>query len=97
MVTTNDPAAVLRGPDDAHSPRLNFDIPDALLAEVDFKWLMAGLGWQIDMARLGDDPVYAARLLDWARNSDSPALRECAATLLAHIDSAGTSRHDHGD
>lgn len=64
---------------------LNFEIPDVLLAQVDFKWLMAGQGWQIDMARLDDDPVYTARLLAWAMQSDSKALHHCAAMLQAQL------------
>lgn len=62
----------------------------ALLAEVDFKWLMAGHGWDIDVARLGADPAYAAKLLDWAMHSDSPALRDSAAKLLAQVDNTQT-------
>ena len=63
----------------------------ALIAEVDFKWLMAGHGWDIDMARLGVDPAYAAKLVDWAMRSDSPALRESAAKLLAQVVNTGAS------
>ncbi|MDP2371662.1 hypothetical protein [Rhodoferax sp.] len=58
--------------------------PDArasLLAEVEFKWLMAGHGWWIDMARFHRDPVYATELLDLALASQSSALRDCAAVL----------------
>lgn len=67
------------------TPRLNIDTPGVLLAQVDFKWLMAGQGWQVDMARLGDDPVYTARLLAWALQSNSNALRHCAAMLQAQL------------
>lgn len=78
-------------PESTTSPKLNFDIPESLLAEVDFKWLMAGHGWQIDTARLGSDPEYAARVLQWALDSDSPALRDCATALQAQIAAARTS------
>ena len=67
------------------------DMRAALIAEVDFKWLMAGHGWDIDMARLGVDPAYAAKLVDWAMRSDSPALRESAAKLLAQVAPAQSS------
>ena len=67
-------------------PQLNFEIPDALLAEVDFKWLMAGHGWHVDMVRFGEDLVYTARLLDWAMRSNSQALRACADALQGHFD-----------
>lgn len=55
----------------------------ALLAEVDFKWLMAGHGQWIDLARLHDDASYAENLLGLALESPSFALRECAALLQA--------------
>jgi len=89
IASTSPHAGVDPEVDRLPSPQLNFEIPEALLAEVDFKWLMAGHGWQVDMARLGDDPTYAARLLTWAMNSDSPALRECAAALMAQKDDTG--------
>lgn len=91
MVTTKTSPHAGNEPSDGEHRGLNFDIPDALLAEVDFKWLMAGHGWDIDMARLGDDPAYAAGLLDWAKRSDSSALRECAAKLEAQINNAKAS------
>ena len=64
--------------------------PDArvsLLAEVDFKWLMAGQGWWIDVTRLHGDPSYAAGLIRFALSSHSFALRGCAALLQAQIGS----------
>jgi len=67
-------------------PQLNFDIPDSLLAEVDFKWLMAGHGWHVDVARLRSDPAYAAQILGKAMASEFEALRDCAATLSKLID-----------
>ncbi|MFC5519542.1 hypothetical protein [Polaromonas jejuensis] len=57
----------------------------SLLAEVDFKWLMAGQGWWIDTSRFHSDPSYAAGLLRLAMASPFFALRDCAATLLAQI------------
>lgn len=64
----------------------NTSVPQAdervlLLEEVNFKWLLAGMGLWIDMVRFHDDPVYAARFLALAEASDSPALRKCAASL----------------
>ena len=80
------------GPGDGGAaPGPAVDMRAALIAEVDFKWLMAGHGWDIDMARLGVDPVYAAKLVDWAMRSDSPALRESAAKLLAQVAPAQSS------
>lgn len=65
-----------------------------LLAEVDFKWLMAGEGQWIDATRFHCDPVYAAGLIRWALASPSFALRECAAVLQAEIGSH--TRHGIG-
>ena len=55
----------------------------ALLAEVDFKWLMAGQGWWVDTARFHRDPVYAEQFLGSALASPCAALRECAICLRA--------------
>lgn len=71
-------------------PRVDEAVPSAdervsLLAEVDFKWLMAGLGWWIDTTRFHSDPSYAAGFLRLAMASQSFALRECAASLQAQI------------
>lgn len=63
----------------------------SLLAEVDFKWLMAGQGWWIDTRRFHADPVYASSFLRLAMGSPSFALRDCAALLLAQIDAAATT------
>jgi hypothetical protein len=69
-----------------HSAQANASVPEAderllLLEEVNFKWLLAGMGLWIDMVRFHNDPVYAARFLALAEASDSPALRQCAASL----------------
>jgi hypothetical protein len=55
----------------------------ALLAEVDFKWLMAGQGWWVDTARFHRDPAYAAQFLLSALASPCMALRNCARGLQA--------------
>jgi hypothetical protein len=94
VTVTQPPLHTEKEPESTTTPQLNFDIPDALLAEVDFKWLMAGHGWQIDTAKLGCDPEYAAHVLQWALDSDSPALRQCAMALQAQIESARTSSKD---
>ena len=52
-----------------------------VLAEVDFKWLMAGEGWWIDSTRFHSDATYAARFLTSALYSSSNVLRECAESL----------------
>ncbi len=52
-----------------------------LLEEVNFKWLLAGMGLWIDMVRFHSDPAYAAHFLAVAEASASLALRSCAASL----------------
>lgn len=53
---------------------------DALLAEVDFKWLMAGQGWWVDTARFHGDPDYAAQFL---RSASRHLVRHCVNARLA--------------
>ena len=81
-----------RGSAFVNSAGPNFDISESLLAEVDFKWLMAGHGWRVDTTRFHDDAAYASQLLHSAMGSESAALRRCAAEFLARI--AGTGRPD---
>lgn len=69
-----------------HPAQIKSSVPQAdervlLLEEVNFKWLLGGMGLWIDMVRFHNDPVYAARFLALAEASDSPALRKCAASL----------------
>lgn len=76
-----------------HSAQANASVPEAdervlLLEEVNFKWLLAGMGLWIDMVRFHQDPVYAARFLALAEASESPALRKCAAALQGKKESA---------
>lgn len=52
-----------------------------LLAEVDFKWLMAGQGCWVDPQRLLTDPIYANQCLQAALHSPCDALRQCARSL----------------
>lgn len=64
----------------------------SILAEVDFKWLMAGEGWWIDAPRFETDPSYAAGLIRLALESSSFALRESAAALQAQLIPASAPR-----
>jgi hypothetical protein len=56
-----------------------------LLDEVQFKWLLAGMGYWIDMSRFHSDLSYASRFMELATASDSSALRDCAASLQTQI------------
>lgn len=49
---------------------------------VDFKWLMAGLGWWIDVNRLQRDAAYASECYSRAANSSCEPLRRAADTLM---------------
>jgi hypothetical protein len=54
---------------------------DTFLHLVDFKWLMAGLGWWVNLTRLERDGAYADECLQRALKSDSKVLRECGELL----------------
>jgi hypothetical protein len=58
------------------------DADDRLLAMVDFKWLMAGLGWRIDLSRLCRDADYLGDCARLGLATDSPWLRRRSAELL---------------
>jgi hypothetical protein len=57
--------------------------PSGLLLEVDFKWLMAGQGRDVDPERLMHDPAYASGCLEFALHSPCAPLRACANRLMA--------------
>jgi hypothetical protein len=55
---------------------------DFVLNRVDFKWLMAGVGWWVDLSRLQNDRVYVDECLQRALRSNSELLRKRSAELL---------------
>jgi HEAT repeat protein len=55
---------------------------DAFLNLVDFKWLMAGVGWWVDLSRLQSDRGYIDECLQRALKSDSELLRKRSVKLL---------------
>jgi hypothetical protein len=57
-----------------------------LLTEVDFKWLMAGIGLWVDPTRLHIDPTYANTSLQNALNSRCEPLHRCAVALKAELE-----------
>ena len=61
------------------------DAQAALLAEVDFKWLMAGQGCWVDSVRLQADADYATDMLRRAHASSCTALRHSATALQAQM------------
>ncbi len=54
----------------------------AFLNLVDFKWLMAGMGWRVDLSRLQSDKTHMNECLQRALKSDSGLLRERSLELL---------------
>ncbi|CAN7780101.1 hypothetical protein LJR084_008144 [Variovorax sp. LjRoot84] len=67
---------------------------EGMLPLVDFKWLMAGVGWWIDVPRMRSDAVYAGQCIERALESGSQILRErCPEILpfLAHPVQCGAS------
>ena len=68
---------------------------DRFLNLVDFKWLMAGMGWWVDLSRLQSDKAYIEECLQRALRSDSELLQERSVEMLglrrgsdAHCDAA---------
>lgn len=55
---------------------------DDFLNLVDFKWLMAGVGWWVDLSRLQSDRLYIDECLQRALRSDSELLRKRSVVLL---------------
>jgi hypothetical protein len=55
---------------------------DAFLNLVDFKWLMAGVGWWVNLSRLQSDKDYIDACLQRALRSDSELLRKRSVELL---------------
>ena len=56
-----------------------------LLDLVTFKWLMAGLGWRVDVSRLRKDAEYARACAQRGLESGQAVLVEQAAELLAAL------------
>jgi len=49
---------------------------------VSFKWLMAGVGWRVDLTRLQRDRAYSEECLQRAMGSGSDMLCQRGAALL---------------
>jgi hypothetical protein len=58
-----------------------------MLTEVDFKWLMAGIGIWVNPVQLHLDPDYAHASLQNALHSHCEPLRRCAVALKAELES----------
>lgn len=56
---------------------------DDMLLLVDFKWLMSGLGFWVDMGRWRTDPAYASDCVARGSNSRYVPLQRCAQQLQA--------------
>jgi hypothetical protein len=60
---------------------------------VDFKWLMAGVGWWVDLSRLQRDGAYMDECLQRALGSGSWLLRKRSMELLG-LQSGPDTHHD---
>jgi len=58
------------------------DADATLLHLVDFKWLMAGRGWWVDLSRLRKDTTYARVCAQRGLDSGSELLRQRSVELL---------------
>ena len=63
--------------------RQGLDGNDSFLKLVEFKWLMAGMGWWVDLTRLQHDGTYGDECLQRAMSSGSQTLQDHGAALLA--------------
>jgi hypothetical protein len=54
---------------------------DTFIDLVDFKWLMAGMGWWIDLSRLQRDMTYAGGCVQLGLASDSNLVRQRSVEL----------------
>lgn len=72
----------------APSPRPEFNQYQRanMLTEVDFKWLLAGMGIWIDPNKFHQDPLYAQARLENAMQSQCEPLRRCATTLKLELE-----------
>ena len=62
--------------------------PSGMLLEVDFKWLMAGQGCEVDPERLRHDPDYADSCIRRALDSRCEPLHACANHLREALQQA---------
>ncbi len=60
-------------------------LPAPLVEIVELKWLLAGEGVRIHVEHMIDDNAYAARVLNRALESTTPALRAAAERLRTRL------------
>ncbi len=67
----------------SHAPGTPFNAraDDGALLFVDFKWLMSGLGWCVDLKRWQQDGEYVSRCLTRASAAPCEPLRAAAQRL----------------
>lgn len=65
-----------------NTARIDSEASDRLINLVDFKWLMAGMGWWVDLSRLQSDKAYFDECMQRALTSDSELLRKRSAEML---------------
>lgn len=65
--------------------RVALDADAMFLELVDFKWLMAGRGWWLDLSRLRSDSAYARMSAQRGMDSGLDLLVRLSAMLLAQL------------
>ncbi|HEX6362457.1 MAG TPA: hypothetical protein VFZ93_05865 [Albitalea sp.] len=69
-----------------NAPRERLPESDNVLVDlVDFKWLMAGDGWWVDVPRLRRDAAYAGQCLRAGLASGSDVVRRRAVAVLPFV------------
>jgi hypothetical protein len=65
--------------------RQGIDKDDDFVDLVDFKWLMAGIGWWVDLSRLQRDTTYAGVCIERGISSGSSLLRQRSTGLRSRF------------
>ncbi len=73
-------------------PVQDLDRDDAFLAMVDFKWLMAGHGWWVDLSRMKRDGRYAVECARRGLSCESPLLQQHSLALMGLVTSGAQER-----
>ena len=64
---------------------LGSELSKRLVHLVGFKWLMAGMGWWIDLPRFERDPCYASVCIERGLSAGSTLMRERTVELLPFL------------
>lgn len=71
---------------DSNSAPAVFSRDDVMVDLVGFKWLMAGIGWWVDVPRMRRDAVYASECASRGLSQPSSVLRQRSRELLVLLE-----------